>query len=117
MAAMRFVLVAWTGGVAAATSPVLLGSETHANVTVDFWGAPGKELPERCSSRSATCCPARSQNCVALAVASSLARSQPPMVGPYSAETEYVDGLFWIKSALPHALSNTQGSVSKTAVI
>src|SRR6516164_10118812 len=53
------------------SSPVL--GSTHANVIVDFWGAPGIELPERCSSRSATCCPDRSQNCVALAVASILA--------------------------------------------
>ena len=57
MAAMRFGLVAGTG-VATAASPVLLGSGTHSNVIVDLWGAPGKELLERCSSRSATCFPA-----------------------------------------------------------
>jgi hypothetical protein len=72
MAAMRFALVARTG-VATAASPVLLGFGTHSNVIVDFWGAPGKEMLERCSSRRATCFPARSQNCVALAVAANLA--------------------------------------------
>src|SRR6516165_1496323 len=100
-----------------AASPALLESGTHANVIVDFWGAPGKELPERCSSRSASCCPDRSQNCVALAVASSLARSQPPIEEPYSAETEYDTGPFCTNSALPHTLSNTKSRVSKTAVL
>src|SRR5689334_14220930 len=118
MAAKRFALVAGTG-VATAASPVLLGSGTHSNVIVDLWGAPGKELLERCSSSSVTCFPVRSQNCLALAVVSYLARSQPPKEEPYSAETEYLVGLFWKTptSALPHALSNTKGRVSKTAVI
>src|SRR5262245_16481282 len=103
MAAMRFALVGFTG-VATAASPVLLGS-THSNVIVDFW-APDKEPLERCSSRSATCFPVRSQNCVALAVASYLASSKPPKEEPYSAVTEYVVGVFWKTptSALPHAL-------------
>jgi len=46
MAAMRFAFPAVAcGGVGTAASPVLLESGTHANVIVDFWGAPGKELP------------------------------------------------------------------------